>query len=137
MYCSKQDTAKSEYAVCRTAPNKNCRPCIETCSPIQGFHLIIPSWGTKGRQNWDEWLLAVQAIAYFHLTLLLGAGGLDYSKKKADTQYSANKVQNIKKQSWNDYDMETLWKKMVLKGAIYSVLYLIYKDNLMMFTRGN
>ena len=40
MYCSKQDTAESEYAVCRTAPNKNCRPCIETCSPIQGFHLI-------------------------------------------------------------------------------------------------
>ena len=58
-------------------------------------------------------------------------------EKKADTQYSANKVQNIKKQSWNDYDMETLWKKMVLKGDIYLVLYLIYKDNLMMFTRGN
>ena len=66
----------------------------------------------------------------------MGAGGLDYSKKKADTQYSANKIQNIKKQSWNDYDMETLWKKMVLNGAIY-FLYLIYKDNLIMFTRGN
>ena len=33
--------------------------------------------------------------------------------------------------------METLWKKMVLNGAIYSVLYLIYKDNLMMFTTVN
>ena len=66
----------------------------------------------------------------------MGAGGLDYSKKKADTQYSANKVQNIKKQSWNDYDMETLWKKMVLNGAIYLVLYLIYKDNWMiLFTK--